>query len=123
MRVACFVDGNYLNHVIRDVAGGATIAYDRLAEELARPYELLRTYYYDAPPYQGSPPTPDERKRFAAREQFFAMLRRLPKYEVRQGRCQRIADRSEPSGYRYVQKRVDVLLSVDLVRHAATRQI
>lgn len=122
MRVAVFIDGAYLNKLIRTHHGGVRLAYDRLASELAGGSDLLRTYYYDSPPYQSNPPTKDESERFAARQQFFNSLSKLPRFEVRQGRCGRIWDR-ERNDWKYVQKRVDVLLSVDLVRLASKSQI
>ncbi len=122
MRAAIFVDGAYLNKVLQASFGSVQIAYDRLSLELSSGYDLLRTYYYDAPPYQSDPPSAEEKQRFASRQAFFAMLRKLPRFEVREGRCQRIWDRDR-NGWKYVQKRVDVLFSVDLVRLASKQQI
>ena len=123
MRSAIFIDGAYLNSVLVNHHHGGAVDYTRLSNYLAEGKELLRTYYYDAPPFQSNPPTDDERKRFADRQRFFAALTKRPKFEVRQGRCQRIRDPDAPGGFRFAQKMVDVLLSVDLVRLASTHLI
>ncbi|HEY2743827.1 MAG TPA: NYN domain-containing protein [Polyangia bacterium] len=122
MRAAIFIDGAYLNKILENHYARATLEYDKLAKELAGGEDILRTYYYDAPPYQSNPPTADESKRFAARQSFFASLRKLSRFEVREGRCQRIWDQRR-QGWKFTQKRVDVLFSVDLVRLAAKGQI
>jgi uncharacterized LabA/DUF88 family protein len=117
MRVAIFIDGAYLDRVLRNHHGGAQIAYDKLGAELCEGHEHVRSYYYDAPPYQSDPPTADESRRFARRQAFFAALRKLPRFDVREGRCQRTWDHNRNT-WQYGQKRVDVHLSVDLVRLA-----
>jgi uncharacterized LabA/DUF88 family protein len=82
--------------------------------------ELLRTYYYDCLPFQSAQPTPDERERFAKRRTFHSSLQRLPRLQVRLGK---LARRHDNGKVRYEQKRVDVLLAVDLVQLAAKHRI
>ena len=122
MRTAIFLDGAYLNKVTERHYGRISLAHDKLAAHLASGHELLRTYYYDAPPWQSNPPTYEESRRFAARQSFFSSLRKLPRFEVREGRCARIWDK-DANDWRFIQKRVDVLFSVDLVRLASKQQI
>ena len=62
-------------------------------------------------PYQSDPPTLQERQRYANTDRFINRLRRLNRFEVRLGKLIYI-----PSVSEFVQKRVDVLFSVDLVR-------
>jgi hypothetical protein len=50
-RVAVFIDGAYLDYVLRDEFARARIDYGRLSEELAGGIDLLRTYYYHCLPY------------------------------------------------------------------------
>lgn len=121
-RVAIFIDGAYLGKVLWNHHGGAGVDYAKLAIHLAGGQEILRTYYYDALPYQSDPPTADERQRFGARQRYFDALRKLPRYEVREGRCARTWDPSQ-NRWKFSQKQVDVLLSVDLVRLASKAQI
>jgi uncharacterized LabA/DUF88 family protein len=122
VRTAIFIDGAYLGSILRQHYARETVAFDRLAMECACGGDILRSYYYDAPPWQSNPPTADESKRFAARQRFFDSLRRLDRYEVREGRCARVWDRDR-GDWKYQQKRVDVLFSVDLVRLASKGKI
>lgn len=124
MRLAIFIDGGYLDRVIRDL-NSSRISYDRLARHISdtvyRGIDLLRTYYYNCPPYQSSPPTAEEKARTSKKQAFYDALQRLPRFEVRMGR---LAKRTEADGtVRFEQKLVDVLLSVDLVMLSTTRQI
>lgn len=84
--------------------------------------DLLRTYYYHCPPYQSNPPTQEEKERYAARRSFYTALDRLPRFSVRLGRLE--SRGHEPDGRpKFEQKRVDILLGVDLVQLAAKGQI
>jgi len=121
-RAAIFIDGAYLDKLLENEFGRAQIDYGRLADELAQGADILRTYYYHCPPYQSNPPTTDESQRTAARNRFFAALSRLPRFQVRQGK---LAYRGKDQNGQpiFVQKRVDIMLGVDMVQLAATRQI
>ena len=121
-RAAIFVDGTYLNKLLEREFNRARIDYNLLARHLAQEVEILRTYYYHCPPHQSNPPTDDELQRSRSSEQFFSALRRLPRFEVRLGK---LAFRGHDSDGRpiFIQKRVDIMLSVDLVQLAATRQV
>ena len=113
-RVAIFIDGAYLDHVLRNEFKDARIDYEALSKELAGDSDVLRTYYYHCPPYQGNPPTQDERDRYAAQRKFYTALERLPRFSVRLGR---LAYRGDDAAGRpkFEQKRVDILLGVDMV--------
>ena len=121
-KAAIFIDGAYLDHVLRDQFGGAQIDYRLLSETLAGDADILCTYYYHCPMYQSNPPTQDERDRYAAQRRFFTALDRLPRYAVRLGR---LAYRgTDESGHpKFEQKRVDILLGVDMVQLAAKQNI
>ena len=120
-RVAIFIDGAYLDSVLRDEFGNARVGYQSLSEKLAGDSDILRTYYYHCPAYQSRPPTTEESQRYSAQRRFFDMLERLPRYTVRLGR---LALRDGRSGQpRFEQKRVDILLGVDLVQLAAKQNI
>ena len=120
-RVAIFIDGAYLDYVLRDELGGSRIDYAKLASALTGGDNLLRSYYYHCAPYQSNPPTPEESVRYGSKRKFFASIDRLPRYTVRLGM---LAKRLGPDGaVRYEQKRVDILLGVDLVLLAAKQQI
>jgi len=121
-RIAIFIDGAYLDYTLRQEFGGARILYDRLSEQLAQGCDVLRTYYYHCLPYQSNPPTVDERDRFAKAQRFMQALERLPRYEVRLGQLA-FRGRRETGEPIFVQKRVDLMLGVDLAILAGTRQI
>ena len=122
MKSAIFIDGAHLNSIMKTHHGGVLLSYEKLAGHVAHGDDILRTYYYDSPPWQDNPPTPDQSARFAKRQKFFQSLRQLTKFEVREGRCARIWDKNA-SRWKYEQKRVDVLCSVDLVRLASKGKI
>ena len=121
-RVAIFIDGAYLDYLLKVEFGAVRIDYSALSERMAGESDILRTYYYHCPPYQGNPPTQDERERYSTQRRFFDTLDRLPRYMVRLGRLayRGVDDRGRP---RYEQKRVDILLGVDLVQLAAKQNI
>ena len=85
-RVAIFIDGAYLDYVLKDEFSNAQVDYEALSKHLAGDSDILRTYYYHCPFYQGNPPTQDERDRYASQRRFFTALDRIPRYTVRLGR-------------------------------------
>jgi len=116
-KAAVFIDGGYLNKVLKHVFGEPEIDYELLSDRICgNDYERLRTYYYNCMPFQSNPPTAAESRMYAQMNKFIYNLNRLNRFEVRLGRLQKI-------GRTYKQKRVDVLLSVDLVRMSWNHQI
>ena len=115
-RCAVLIDGAYLDKVLDNDFSRAKIHIGRLGDELAGSMERLRTYYYHCMPFMSTPPTPEERTRFASMDSFIFNLRKLPRFQFRQGKLQKI-------GNDFRQKRVDILMAVDLVRMSASQQI
>ena len=121
-RIAIFIDGAYLDCILREEFNLARIDYHKLSLSLAKDKEILRTYYYHCPPYQSNPPTAEEKERFGRKQRFFHKLSQLPHYEIRLGRL-------EFRGYDvdgkpiFQQKRVDILLGVDLTLLSAKHRI
>jgi len=109
-----FIDDAYLSLVSKFLGKGKHLKFDikKFAENLARKENLFCTeiFYYNCPPFQGTPPTDDQEKRKAGYDKFISKLD-LVGIKVREGRCQMINNE-------YTQKGVDVLLSIDLVRKA-----
>lgn len=119
-RYAVFIDGAYLDHALRPF-GKPKVDLLKLSRAVSQNDERLRTYYYHCPPYVSAQPTAEERSRQSGFDRFKGALERLPRFEVRLGR---LARRSTPQGgVDFQQKKVDVLLAVDLVRLSATHQI
>jgi uncharacterized LabA/DUF88 family protein len=122
MRIAIFIDGGYLEKIVKNEFAEVPIDFAKLVEVLLDGRELLRTYYYNCLPYQSNPPTPEESERFAKKERFFSYLRRLPRFSVRLGK---LAFRGIGSDGKksFEQKGIDTLLSIDMVNLAATKQV
>jgi len=121
-RIANFIDGAYLNYVLKDDFSLARVDYASLALQMADGIDILRTYYYHCPPYQSAKPTQEERERFARAQSFFSALDRLPRYEVRLGRLA-LRGYDENGKPRFEQKRVDIMLGVDLALLCGKNQI
>ena len=115
-RVGIFIDGGYLDKVLSNGFGGAKVDLGTFAATLAGSTEILRTHYYHCLPYQGNPPAPEERARFASAQRYLSALGRLPRFEIRLGRLAKISGQ-------FTQKRVDTLLAIDMVRLASKQQI
>lgn len=122
-RIAIFIDGAYLDFLLRDEFGLAKIYYEQLATYMAGTNDLLRTYYYNCLPYQSNPPTSDESVRFGKKQSFYTTLNRLPRFEVRLGRLAYRGIDQQSGKQVFEQKRVDIMLGVDLVLLSAKHQI
>ena len=85
-RVAIFIDGAYLENVLRGEFQNAQIDFQALANSLAGESNILRTYYYQCPSYRSNPPTQQEQDRYSNQRRFFHALESLPRYTVRLGR-------------------------------------
>ncbi|MBM3234359.1 NYN domain-containing protein [Candidatus Pacearchaeota archaeon] len=107
-----FLDGAYLSLVSKFLGKGKPVKFNirKFAENLAKKEGLLckEIFYYNCPPFQGTPPTEEQEKRKAGYDKFISKLD-LIGINVREGRCQMINNE-------YAQKGVDVLLSIDLIR-------
>ena len=121
-RVAIFIDGAYLDNVLRNEFPNVQIDHQKLSESMAGESHILRTYYYHCAAYQSDPPTQQESIRYSSQRRFFQALDSLPRYTVRLGRLayRGSDDYGQP---RFEQKRVDILLGVDLVQLAAKQAI
>ena len=128
-KLAIFIDGGYLSklaeHEFRvwvDFGKFSEQVRAAIADKTLEPLELLRTYYYDALPYQSNPSTEEEVQRFSRRRSFFDALKRLPRYSVREGR---VMYRGKDGGGQpiFQQKRVDLLLGLDFALLAGKHQI
>lgn len=115
-----FIDGGYLDKVCNQAGMRADL--QKLVAEMVGTEELLRAHYYHCMPYQSSPPTEEERKRFAAADRFMTMLRRLPRFEVRLGKLglQGVDREDRPI---FVQKRVDIMVGIDMALLAGKGKI
>ena len=124
-RLAIFIDGAYMERTF-----GIRVDYGLLCGEITRvvdegtqePVDLLRAHYYDCPPYQSDPATDEERERVAKKRGFLDMLRRLPRFEVREGRL--VFRGSDGQGRPIFQrKRIGALLGLDVALLSAKNRI
>lgn len=124
-RAALFLDAGYLDKLCQDLfavpSGGKKIPlavdFRRLASAVS-PVKPWRTYYYHCLPYQDDPPLPAQHAVREAKARFVGFLSRIPRWVIREGRIERRGPAGKPEQSIYVQKRVDVMLAVDLVRLA-----
>lgn len=119
-KAAILIDGGYF-HQARKSFGDPRVDFTRMANELVRPYERTRTYYYDAPPHvDPRNPDPKDVQMREDRQRFFDGLSYLERFEVKLGHLQRFLtfDQNGKRAVKHRQKLVDVLLSIDLVKLA-----
>ena len=128
-QLAIFIDGGYSAKIaeqhLRIWIGYEKLSNavrDRIAQSTQEPLDLLRTYFYDCLPYQSDPPSADERDRFSKKRSFFSGLGRLPRYRVRQGRLAYRGDDANGVPI-FQQKRVDLMIGLDIAGLAAKRAI
>ena len=121
-RIAIFIDAGYFQVMTREEFGVPRIDFGKLAAKMAGGKEILRTYYYDCLPYQSNPPTADEADRFSKRQRFHYALERIPRFQVRLGRLE-YRGKTTAGEPIFEQKRVDILMGVDLALFAAKHQI
>jgi uncharacterized LabA/DUF88 family protein len=121
-RIANFIDGAYLQYMLREEFGSPKLDFSKVANQMAGGREILRTYFYDCLPYQSAQPTADERTRFGRRQKFHSALRRYPRFEVRLGQLEKRGQTANGNPI-FQQKRVDILMGVDLVQLATKHQI
>jgi uncharacterized LabA/DUF88 family protein len=122
-QAAVFIDGGYLAKVMSQEFGSPRIAFEKLAIKMAGDDELFRAYYYNCLPYQGTHPSFEESERYGKARRFMDALNRLPRFEVRLGRIAARGIDSVTGERIFQQKRVDIMLGVDLVLLAAKGRI
>lgn len=113
-RVAVFIDNGYLSKVLND---GKKIDFLKFCDKVCDGKERLRTYFYDCKPYISDPPTGEEKARTSQYNKFASRVEALPRFQMRFGKLRKNKDGS------FEQKRVDILLAVELVRLSWSGQI
>lgn len=127
-RLAIHIDGGYVSNVAK--SAGVWVDFELLSARVAatiretteEPLDLIRTYYYDCLPHQSASPTLEEEERLRNKSRFFNGLRGLPNYALREGRLklQGVDRRGVPI---FQQKRVDLMMGLDIARLAAKGQV
>ena len=117
---ACFIDAGYLQNLL-GTFNKPKIDYLKLIQAMCGQKHLLRAYYYDCKSYMSAEPTDDEKMRQKKQMFFHEYLQRLPQVECKFGRLEK---RRDDAGHTFFeQKRVDVMLAIDLVTLSTKRLI
>jgi uncharacterized LabA/DUF88 family protein len=117
-RAVVMIDIGYFGKVLKYCFDEPRINFEKFSDLICDGRERLRTYVYDCAPYLSSPATEEEIERANNHERFVTSLKRLSKFDVRLGKTAR-----NPHTGEFYQKRVDVLLTVDLMRLAWNKHI
>jgi len=105
-RVIVFIDGSNLYHVLTETCGRHDVQFGKFSEKLANGRDLRRTYYYNIRQHSERYPNTS-----AEQEKFLHALYDTPYLEVRLGI-------SKQRGEAMVEKGVDVMIAIDLVKNA-----
>jgi uncharacterized LabA/DUF88 family protein len=115
-KTAVLIDGGFLSKVSYKLGEGHYFKYDllRFVKLLAGKQNVIfkHLFFYNAPPFQSQPPTRDEKKRKEDYDSFIQKLKSNEGVTVREGRCQRLKIDGK---YKYKQKGVDTLITMDLM--------
>lgn len=122
-KVAIFIDGGYLSFVTKQLGGSEPLQIDfaALSSKITSSDELLRTYYYDSPPFVSSQPSEEERARQKSFDRFRYALNMIDRFEVRLGKLRRYYDAQ--GNEQFEQKGVDVYLAIDALTLAVKGRI
>ncbi len=116
MKVVTMIDAGFLSKVSYKLGEGHYFKYDLLkfTKKLAGKEELVfkHLFFYNAPPFQSSKTSKEERKRKEEYDSFVQKLNSNEEVTIREGRCQRLR---VDGRYVYRQKGVDTLLTMDLM--------
>ncbi|MDD3160184.1 MAG: NYN domain-containing protein [Candidatus ainarchaeum sp.] len=111
-----FIDAGFLDKLALYLGDGQRIKFDLfcLAKNLSKNQNLFckKLFYYNAPPFQSSVPTEDEKRRKQGYDKFIEKISRNKNIIIREGRCQKTFD--ENGKPKFVQKGVDTLITMDL---------
>jgi len=123
-KMAIFIDGGYVYHILKDNFGidNYSIDYEKFVKWISGNSIILRTYYYDCLPYQSPQPTPRERRFVSKKQRFFLYLEKLSRFCVRQGKLVYRGNDDHGEGI-FIQKRVDLLLGLDLGSLVSTHKV
>lgn len=124
MRAGIFIDGGYILNQLKN--RNITPDYQALTSYFLKPLrqsvslDLMRCYFYYCAPWTSENPTEEEQARLDKYDAFVEQIESMDRWAIRQGKLERRFDGKKEY---FEQKRVDVLLSCDLVRHAAAGHI
>ena len=113
---AVFIDGGFLSKLSKHFGNGRYLVYDLIefSRKLSRKQNLncKKIFYYTAPPFLPSNPSPEETKRKRDYDTFISAMKKYQDFIIREGRCQRLKINNK---FEYGQKGVDSLMVMDLM--------
>ncbi|HOO97827.1 MAG TPA: NYN domain-containing protein [Caldisericia bacterium] len=121
-RIANFIDGGYLDALLRNEFPGRLIDFQKLSMLMTGEFDLLRSYYYHCPPYEVENPTDKQKQFYDERGQYLKRIEGVPRFENRLGQLQ-YRGKDEKGKPIFEQKRVDLMFGVDLVLLSTKRLI
>ncbi|MDI2112149.1 NYN domain-containing protein [Commensalibacter nepenthis] len=121
-RCAIFLDAGYIEYITRQEFPNIQINYEKLVTEITSDHFLFRTFYYNCLPSLDFSTAEDDRNLYEGKMNFFEALKFLPHFEVRLGFLSKYEDQ-ESNSLSFHQKRVDILMVVDMMQLALTKQI
>ena len=111
-----FLDEGFLDKLTKFFGKGIRLKFNKIdfAKKIALKQNLTceHLFYYTAPPFQGVPPTEQEKRMRKGYDKFINALSKNKEITIREGRCQKIIDQNGEISYN--QKGVDTLLTLDL---------
>ena len=115
-KVVVLIDVGFLSKVSYKLGEGHYFKYDlvKFAKKISGKQNLIfkHLFIYNAPPFQSQPPTKKEKERKESYDTFISKLKKYEEITIREGRCQRLKIDGK---YKYKQKGVDTLLTMDLM--------
>ncbi|MEK6913404.1 MAG: NYN domain-containing protein [Nanoarchaeota archaeon] len=117
-KTAIFIDLGYLMSITKQL-GNLKLDFDKFSKAFIdiSKEDLFRVYVYYCSPFQGDPPTDEEKFRKSNSDRFMRKIKNLPRFEIRLGRLTKTKKGD------YIQKRVDTYFSIDLVKLAIKKDI
>ena len=105
-KTAIFIDGANLYGGMKKHDPYMQIDFIKLSKELTGNRQIIRVYYYTAPPILQQNPTDDQKNEYSKTLHFIESLKLLPYFKVK------IGSRSQ---FTYKEKGVDVYLATDML--------
>ncbi len=120
-KIGVFIDGGYLEKVLKYSHNQQKVDLVALVRLMGESSVMIANYY-DCDPYQSSPPTEKEKKRFSLKQKLFNDISRSGTIIVKRGKLL-YKGRDGNGKNLFFQKRVDCQICADIVRHSILREI
>jgi uncharacterized LabA/DUF88 family protein len=116
-RVVVLIDNSYLSKILKKFYNEVSINLLLFSDNLCIGCNRIQTYIYDSMPYQSGIPTFDERRRYSRKDKYINAIKKLDRFTVKLGRCQKNKEGE------FIQKGVDVEFALDLTELSNSKTI